>query len=90
VEISATSTADVVYHLVGFGTAGTEQDTEAEVPRNLVLDRVWLHGTTTLDFPRCLMLNSANSARDRSYLSDCHGRGMDSQAINGSNGPGPY
>ena len=90
VEITADPGVGGIYSLVMFGTAGPEQDTMAEVPRRLILDRVWLHGTATLDFQRCLLLNSAESAVVDSYVSDCHSRGFDSQAINGSNGPGPY
>src|SRR5690606_28378953 len=39
---------------------------------------------------RCVALNSASTAVIDSWLSECHGKGFDSQAIAGWNGSGPY
>jgi len=39
---------------------------------------------------RCLALNSARTAIVGSWISDCHAKGLDAQAIAGWNGPGPY
>jgi hypothetical protein len=55
-----------------------------------VLDRVYVHGHPTLDMARCVGLNSAASAVIDSYISECHGKGRDTQAIGSWSGPGPY
>jgi hypothetical protein len=55
-----------------------------------VLDRVYVHGTPTLDVRRCVELNSAATAVVDSHVAECHARGADSQALWGSNGPGPF
>jgi hypothetical protein len=39
---------------------------------------------------RCIALNNAASAVIDSYISECHAKGFDSQAIGGWNGPGPF
>jgi hypothetical protein len=51
---------------------------------------MYVHGTPTLSFQRCVGLNSGATAIVDSYLSECHGKGFDSQAIGGWNGTGPY
>ena len=89
-EVGATPAAPLVYAVPAFGTAGDDQRTAAQVPSRLVLDRSYVHGTASLSVSRCVMLNSASSAVIDSYLADCHLKGLDSQAIMGWNGPGPY
>lgn len=89
-EVTAQPGATQAYTLVSLGDGTRTQDTDAEQPRDLVLDRVYVHGTPTLNFQRCVALNSAATAIVDSWLSECHGKGMDSQAIAGWNGTGPY
>jgi hypothetical protein len=62
----------------------------AQMPHDLVLDRMYIHGTATGENRRCVALNSASSAVIDSYISDCHEHGGDSQAIAGWSGPGPF
>jgi hypothetical protein len=89
-ELTVGGTA-TVYSLVSLGTdGGGGQTTLASVPHDLVLDRMYIHGNSTNTLRRCVALNSAASAVIDSYLSDCHERGADSQAIMGWNGPGPF
>jgi hypothetical protein len=76
--------------LVALGTAGAEQDVADEVPHNLVLDRVWVHAWANTQVRRCVGLNSAWTAVIDSYLSECHNGYVDSQALGGFNGPGPF
>ena len=59
-------------------------------PHGLVLDRVYVHGQSYTNLIRCVALNSARTAIINSWISDCHARGFDSQAIAGWDGPGPY
>jgi hypothetical protein len=66
------------------------QSTLASVPSDLVLDRLWVHGLSGTNLIRCVALNSARTSVTDSYITDCHAKGYDSQAIWGGNGPGPY
>ena len=76
--------------LVRFGDNTSAQNSAATTANNLILDRVYIHGTSSQDIKRCVMLNSATSAVVDSWLSDCHSNQGDSQAIVGWNGPGPF
>jgi Carbohydrate binding module (family 6) len=76
--------------LVGFGRSGSAQDTLAEVPHHLIMDRCYLHGSPTTGQRRGLTLNSGETQIINSYFSDFKGINEDTQALGGSNGPGPY
>jgi hypothetical protein len=91
IEVTAASSVSIVTALVSLGTDGPGgQKTLASVPHDIVLDRMYIHGSATLDLRRCVALNSANTGIVDSYLADCHSRTIDSQAILGWNGPGPF
>jgi hypothetical protein len=51
---------------------------------------VYVHAQTTTNITRCVGLHSARTQISDSYISECHAKGYDSQAIWGGNGPGPY
>ncbi len=95
-EITIPSSLTVFnYGLVALGDGGYVPDGDKQtsmdlVPQNLVLDRLYIHGASTSNFARCLALNSGNTAIVDSWLSDCHARGFEAQAIEGWNGPGPF
>jgi len=57
---------------------------------NIILDRVYVHGLSSQNLQRCIIMNNASSAVINSWLDDCHTKGSDSQAIIGWNGPGPF
>jgi hypothetical protein len=76
--------------IVRFGDNSTSQNSAATTAGDLILDRVYIHGSNTLQMKRCVMLNSAATAVIDSWLADCHSNLNDSQAIVGWNGPGPY
>lgn len=88
-ELTVAPTATTGYSLVMFGWYDTTQ-TGANQPARIVLERSYLHGTPTFSFQRCLSLNSGSTVVVDSWLSECHGKGFDSQAILGYNGTGPY
>jgi len=90
VEIGVAPEVQQMTAIVALGDAWLLQRTAAQVPHHLVLDRVYVHGTPTLDVRRCVDLHGATTAVVDSYITDCHARGFDSQAIFGSNGPGPF
>jgi hypothetical protein len=90
VEIAGTASDERNYGIVELGAGGRIQRSREDVPHDLILDRVYLHGHPKLSTRRCLALNSASTAVIDSYLADCHDKGFDSQAICGWNGPGPF
>jgi hypothetical protein len=82
----ATSVKDV-YSIVAFGG---EQTADADTPRDLILDRCYVHGHPETMSRRGVLLNGASSAVIDSHVSEIHAAGADSQAILGYNGPGPF
>ncbi|HXG66233.1 MAG TPA: hypothetical protein VNO70_14115, partial [Blastocatellia bacterium] len=78
------------YGIVRLGDGGKEQNSLEVVPRDLVIDRCYIHGHPTADVSRGIALNSGQTAVINSYISECHGIGFDTQAICGWNGPGPF
>jgi uncharacterized protein (TIGR03437 family) len=76
------------FSLIELGDGG--QTSLAQLPHDLILDRLYIHGSPTVTLRRGIQLNSASTAVIDSYISDCHEVGADSQAIGGWNGPGPF
>jgi hypothetical protein len=66
------------------------QTTLDVVPHHLVIDRSYIHGFETQEVQRGIALNGSDVSITNSYISDVHGRGYDTQAICGWNGPGPF
>jgi hypothetical protein len=85
-----TIAADVMlnYGVVRLGE-GDEKDA-ALLPRDLVIDRCYIHGHPMADVSRGIALNSASTEVINSRISEIHGIGFDTQAIAGWNGPGPF
>ena len=77
----------LVYDLVRFGDW---QQTSAQMPHDFVIDRSYIHGFPTQDVQRGVSLNGAEITVSNSYISEIHGRGYDTQALCGWNGPGPF
>jgi hypothetical protein len=91
VEVSVSpSLTSQQYGLIYLGSSGSPQTSLSTVPSDIVLDRMYIHGQPTTNMSRCVALNSARTQISDSYLAECHGKGFDSQAIWGANGPGPY
>ncbi|HEX7329986.1 MAG TPA: hypothetical protein VF290_00715 [Pyrinomonadaceae bacterium] len=88
IEFSTANEKVVVYDLVRFGD--NEQTRLDQVPHDLEIDRSYIHGFKTQDVQRGISLNSAKTDITNSYISEIHGKGYDTQAICGWNGPGPY
>ncbi len=83
---SATSSAN----LIDFGAADSTQGTLSAVPQHLVIDRCYLHGDSGFGQRRGAALNSGDTQILSSYFADFKGKGQDTQAIAGWNGPGPF
>jgi hypothetical protein len=65
----------------------TTVDTE---PSDIIIDRCYLHGNDTGNFRRGVLMNGVRLAVLDSYVSNFHDASGDSQAVGGSNGPGPF
>ena len=76
--------------ILQIGDGSRTQNTPEMVPRHFVLEHVYVHGDPALGQKRCIALNAADVTVRDSYVADCKGVGMDTQAIAGWNGPGPY
>ena len=77
--------------LIEFGSGGPiNQSQLSQVPHHLVIDRCYVHGNPSYGYRRGLALNSAHSNVIDSHFSDFKSVGVDSQALGGWNGPGPY
>ena len=82
--------ADGYNEIIRLGRGGIEQNTLSLVPHHIVIDRCYVHGDPLTGQKRGIALNSASTTIVGSYISDIKGSGMDTQAIGGWNGPGPY
>ena len=74
--------------IISLGSA--TQRSRDEVPHTLVLDRLLITGDPQLGQKRGIALNSAATEIRNCYIAGIRGVGMDTQAILGWNGPGPY
>jgi hypothetical protein len=77
------------YGLVLLGDSGSQKTIDS-VPHDLVLDRCYLHGNSTVNLRRGVALNSGSTSIIDSYIGEVHEAGADAQAICGWNGPGPF
>jgi len=89
IEFSTTNADVLVYDLIRLGEAQAQTSLDA-VPHHLVIDRCYIHGFATQEVQRGISLNSSETSVTNSHISDIHGRGYDTQAICGWNGPGPF
>ena len=85
-EIQGTGNSD----LVTLGDGSGAQSGSSQIPHDLVVDRVYLHGDSGKGQKRGIALNSASTTITGSFISDIKAVGQDSQALCGWNGPGPF
>jgi hypothetical protein len=76
--------------IITLGDGSTAQNSLAQVPHDLAVDRCYVHGDVAVGQKRGIALNSASTSITRSYLAEMKAIGQDSQAIMAWNGPGPY
>jgi hypothetical protein len=60
------------------------------IAHDLILDRVYVRGDPALGQKRGIALNSGSTRIVNSYIADIKAAGIETQAIAGWNGPGPY
>jgi len=77
-----------LYDVIELGDGN--QTSLAVVAHDLVVDRVYIHGDPTFGQKRGIALNSASTTIKNSYIAGIVGANMDTQAICGWNGPGPF
>lgn len=90
VEVTLQNAGANAYSLITLGSSGVEQDTLAEVPHHIEIDRCYIHGLPNVHLKRGIELNSRFTDITNSHISECHGQGQEAQAILGWNGPGPF
>jgi len=66
------------------------ETTRSQLPREIVIDRCWIHGNNSQNDRRGVALNGDAEAVIDSTVSDFHEVGYDAQAIAGWNGAGPF
>jgi hypothetical protein len=74
--------------ILALGAGDSSQTQLSQVPYELVVDRVYVHGDQIVGQKRGIALHSRDTAVINSYVSECKAVGQDSQAIGGFNGPG--
>jgi hypothetical protein len=76
-------------NVIALGDAES-QTTRDAAPHTLVLDRVYISGDPAIGQKRGIALNSGATEIVNSHISDIKSTGVDTQAIGGWNGPGPF
>ena len=89
IEFSTASAQIRVSDIIRLGDSASQKTLDT-VPHHFVIDRSYIHGFPTQEVQRGVSLNSAETSITNSYISDIHGKGYDTQAICGWNGPGPF
>lgn len=84
------STKDAFGDIMQIGDGSKAQNNLSMVPHDFELDRLYIHGDPNLGQKRGVSLHGANVTIRNCYISDIKAIGMDTQAIGGWNGPGPY
>ncbi|HEX8073291.1 MAG TPA: hypothetical protein VF546_25325 [Pyrinomonadaceae bacterium] len=90
VEFRPADSSALVFDLVMLGDNGPNQDTLAEVPHHLVLDRCYVHALPEQALKRGVQLNSAYTDIINSYVAGFKVVGQEAQAVGSWNGPGPF
>jgi len=76
--------------IITLGDGSALQTSLAQIPHDLAVDRVYVHGDPARGQKRGIALNSAATSITGCYIADIKAVGQDSQAIAGWNGPGPF
>jgi hypothetical protein len=76
--------------IIQLGDGSSAQSQVSQVPYQLVLDHLYVHGHPLYGQKRGIALNAATVTIRNSYISDIKTVGADAQAIGGWNGPGPF
>jgi Big-like domain-containing protein len=77
-----------IHTLIALGDG--DQTVLEDIPHTLTLERMFIHGHADRASVRGVALNSASTDILNTYISDIHSADVDSQAICGWAGPGPF
>ena len=75
--------------IIRLGEGWIEQSLLSQVPYEIQIDRVYIHGHPLYGQKRGIAMNGRAVTITNSWISDIKAVGVDSQAIGGWNGPGP-
>ncbi len=78
VEIAAAANVNTLGSLVFLAPS---RDVASDVASRVVIERTYVHGHDQLNMQRCVHFDATDAAVTDSWISDCHFRGLDSQAI---------
>src|SRR4029078_7991276 len=84
------STKEGFGDIIQIGDGSNAQSDLSQVPYEITFDRVYVHGDRIYGQKRGIALNARSVAIRNCYISEIKAVGMDSQAIGGWNGPGPF
>ncbi len=93
IEVTTTYSATVHSGLVFAGQLddkSTYITSNADWAHHIILDRCWLHGTSTADLARAVTADCNYFAIIDSYVNECHVVGQDAQAVWWADGQGPH
>jgi hypothetical protein len=76
--------------ILRIGDGAAPQTSLAQVPYEIELDRIYVHGSPLYGQKRGIALNGRSVTIRNSYISEIKAVGFDAQAIGGWNGPGPF
>jgi hypothetical protein len=76
--------------IITLGYGDSRQTQLAQVPYALILDHLYIHGDPLIGQKRGIAVHSGATWITNCYISDIKAVGIDTQAINGYNGPGPW
>jgi hypothetical protein len=76
--------------IITIGDGSSAQSQLAQVPFEIVLDHLYVHGDPAVGQKRGIALNGRAVTISNSHISDIKAVGADTQAIAGWNGPGPF
>ena len=90
VEITGTAQSSNVNYNYGLVRLGEDETSIAAQPSDIVLDRVYLHGTPSTSVQHGVIFNAVRLALIDSYVSDIHWPGVETHAVSGWAGAGPF
>ncbi|MGV3710156.1 MAG: hypothetical protein ACO1Q7_15070, partial [Gemmatimonas sp.] len=71
-------------------SGGGEENSVSKQSSYIILDRMYIHGSTTDGTSRCVAMNGYYQAVIDSWLTECHAKGGDAQGVGGWGGGGPF
>jgi uncharacterized protein YjdB len=90
VEITGTAQSSSVNYNYGLIRLGEDETSVSAQPTDIVLDRVYLHGTPSTSVQHGVIFNAQRLALIDSYVSEIHWPGVESHAVIGWAGAGPF